>query len=381
MNILHSRWGRPVAAVVTTGIRVGQKVAAPALQAGQFVAQKLPLEQLVRIGSEGQQASNRVVYDFFSGIGPELAHPGGSLPGANRWDEPCSPEHPVPVILVHGTAGGAQTNWGTYVPLLVDAGFSVFTLTYGSAKGSKWPISALGGMTTIEESAAEFGEFAEKVMAATGSDQVDVVGHSQGTIVPGYWAKFLGGEGRIRRYVSLAPLWQGTSTLTSVRPTVLRLQADYGLNPSSVIPCHALPQMMVGSKFMEKLNSGGSPYVPGIAYTNISTLHDELVRPYTSGQVPGGPEHDVTNIILQDGCGKDFSDHLGICGSPRAAAMVLNALEGHDVREVPCQVVAPFFGTPLLRRTGGLPDFIQPLAPTGVEGADGESGEPLVAQN
>ncbi|NLG46918.1 alpha/beta fold hydrolase [Gordonia sp. (in: high G+C Gram-positive bacteria)] len=364
MNILHSRWGRPVSDVITAGIRVGQWVAAPALKVGQAVVQKLPLEHLVSIGDEQQQANNRIVYDFFSGIGPELANPGGALPGANQWDVPCSPEHPVPVILVHGTAGGGQTNWGTYVPLLVDAGFSVFTLTYGALEGAKWPISALGGMKRIEDSAREFGEFAEKVMASTGATQVDVVGHSQGTIVPGYWAKFLGGESKIRRYVSLAPLWEGTSTLTSTRPLTTDLKETYGIDVGAVIPCHALPQMMAGSHFLEKLNFGGSPYVQGIEYTNISTAHDELVRPYTSGQVVGLPDDNVTNIVLQDGCAKDFSDHLGICGSPRAAAMVLNALEGEDLRLVPCRLVAPFFGSPIMNRTAGAPDLIAAFAPS-----------------
>ncbi|AUH68703.1 triacylglycerol lipase [Gordonia sihwensis] len=364
VSILHRAWGRPVADAITAGIRAGQKAAAPALRAAQTLAQALPLDLLVEVGSERQRASNRVVYDFFSGIGPELAHPGGSLPGANRWDVPCDPEHPVPVILVHGTAGVAQTNWGTYVPLLVGAGFSVFTLTYGATEGARWPISALGGMRRIEDSAAEFGRFAEKVMASTGTDRIDVVGHSQGTLVPAYWAKFLGGEDRIRRYVSLAPLWQGTSTFARARPVAAQLERRLGIDPSAVIPCHALPQMMQGSTFLRRLNSGGSPYVRGTAYTNISTVHDELVRPYTSGQVEGGPGHDVTNIVLQDGCGKDFSDHLGICGSPRAAAMVVNALEGRDVRVVPCRLVAPFFGSPLLRRTGGAPEFITPFAPS-----------------
>ncbi|WP_345313899.1 esterase/lipase family protein [Gordonia alkaliphila] len=136
-----------------------------------------------------------------------------SARGQSRWDEPLDPAHPVPVILVHGTAGGAQTNWGTYVPLLTDAGYAVFTLTYGAVEHANWPISALGGMRRIEVSAAEFGEFVEKVLAATGADQVDVVGHSQGTLIPNYWARFLGGEGKIRKYISLAPLWQGTAAL------------------------------------------------------------------------------------------------------------------------------------------------------------------------
>ncbi len=283
----------------------------------------------------------KVPYDFFSGVGPELRHPGGALPGANRWDVPPASEHPTPVILMHGTAGGAQTNWGTYVPLLTNEGFSVFTMTYGALDHVMWPLSALGGMKRIEDSAVQFGHFVEKVLAATGASQVDVVGHSQGTIVPNYWAKFLGGADRIRRYVSLAPLWNGTETL--LRTHTLYGEVASRLGFRLALPCYSATQMLVGSDFIAKLNSGGGPYVPGIEYTNISTSRDEVVRPYTSGQVPGGPADAVTNIVVQQDCSRDRSDHLAICGSRRASLMVLNALDDGD-RAVPCEIVVPFFG-------------------------------------
>jgi triacylglycerol lipase len=82
---------------------------------------------------------------------------------------------------------------------------------------------------------------------------------------------------------------------------------------------------------------------------NISTRYDEFARPYTSGQVPGGPDDDVINIVVQDTCQHDFSDHLAIAGSQRAATMVLNALDGSDdpargPREVPQKAVPPILG-------------------------------------
>lgn len=291
-----------------------------------------------------EHKQRKVDYDFFSGIAPEIRHPGGSLPGANEWDVPLDPKRPVPVVLVHGTAGGGQTNWGPYVPLLSNHDFSVFTLTYGAMPGVSWPLSAMGGMRLIEDSAAEFGEFAERVLAATGAEQIDVVGHSQGTIVPNYWAKFLGGEGKIRRYVSLAPLWQGTEAFSAVRGTIGVLNMRFGLGGENVASSLSVPQMIAGSDFLKKLNSGGSPYIPGIEYINISTEHDEFVVPYTSGQLPGGPEHNVTNRVVQHGCPEDHSDHLGICGSERAATMVLNALDDVDQKKLPCKFSPPFFG-------------------------------------
>ncbi|GAA4824047.1 esterase/lipase family protein [Tomitella cavernea] len=286
----------------------------------------------------------RVDYDFFSGIAPEIRNPGGTLRGANLWDSPPSAERPVPVVLVHGTAGGGQTNWGPYVPLLTNHGFSVFTLTYGAIPGSAWPVSAMGGMRRIEDSAAEFGAFVERVLDATGAPRVDVVGHSQGTLVPGYWAKHLGGADRIRRYVSLAPLWQGTRAFAALRGTLATVGMRFGVAGLDVAASLSIPQMITGSDFLTELWSGGTPYVAGIEYTNISTRHDEFVVPYTSGQVPGGPDMDVTNIVVQEGCPADHSDHLGICGSRRAATIVLNALDDIDQTPVPVGFVPPFFG-------------------------------------
>lgn len=95
---------------------------------------------------------------------------------------------------------------------------------------------------------------------------------------------------------------------------------------------------------MTKLNAYGGPYVEGTEYTNISTIHDKFVNPYINGQVPGGPGMDVTNVIVQGGCSADRSDHWGICGSERAATMVLNTLDDVDQKPLNCGFGPPFFG-------------------------------------
>ena len=281
-------------------------------------------------------------YNFFAGVPNELADPGGSLPGSNDFG--CKPtvEHPRPVVLVHGTGGGQQTNWGGYVPMLANAGFCVFALTYGAVPGAPWPISAIGGMAPIEDSARQFGAFVDRVLAATGASSVDVVGHSQGTVVPQYYAKVLGGESKIFHYVSLAPGWLGSRVLGV--DVALAFVRRLGLPDTSVPVCQACGQFAPGSDVLNRISADGTPYLKGIEYTNIATRYDELVVPYTQGLVPGLPGYDVTNIVVQDGCAQDYSEHAGVAGSKRAAYMVLNALDPAHPREVPCTFTPPFTG-------------------------------------
>ncbi|MBF6319236.1 alpha/beta fold hydrolase [Nocardia cyriacigeorgica] len=292
------------------------------------------------VSSAGAAQAERypVVYNFFAGIPGELTNPGGSLPGSNDWS--CRPgaEHPNPVVLAHGTGGGAQTNWGTYVALLANEGYCVYSLTYG-AYDLPWPISALGGMMPVQANAAEFGAFVDRVRAATGAERVDIVAHSQGGLVANYFVKRLGGAGKVDKLVSLAVPWLGTTAFGMADVAAFARAVGLGEAWNS-IPCLACAQMPAGGQFLAELNADGI-YHPSVTYTNIVGNMEEIVVPYTSA-VPPGPN--VTNIVVQHGCAQDYSEHLDIAGSPRAAAHVLNALDPAHPREVPCHFVAPFTG-------------------------------------
>lgn len=282
-----------------------------------------------------------VSYNFFAGIPAEFADHGGSLPGSNDYECKPSAEHPNPVVLAHGTGGSQQTNWGTYVPLLKNEGYCVFALTYGEPEGFPWPMTAIGGMGRMEDSAREFATFVDGVLAATGASKIDIVGHSQGTIVPAYYAKYLGGRDNIDKYVSLAPAWNGTTVAGAdiIGEQMRRL----GVTPETIPICHACAQLDPASPFMQAIREGGY-YFPEIEYTNIATKYDELIVPYWSGLPPGGDN--VRNIVVQDGCEVDYTEHAGIAGSRRAAYFVLNALDPENPRPVPCDRAAPFSGSP-----------------------------------
>lgn len=115
--------------------------------------------------------------------------------GFNDWSCRPSVEHPNPLVLVHATMEIPLTNWIYMGPRFVAKGYCVFALTYG--QNPKFPL--LYGVNRMEESAQELAVFVNKVLNATGADKVDMLGHSQGSVMPRYWMKYLGGATKIRK--------------------------------------------------------------------------------------------------------------------------------------------------------------------------------------
>lgn len=286
----------------------------------------------------GAAAADRypVSYNFLSSAVLAGTKVDADPPGANNWKCRPTSRHPRPVVLVHGTAGNKNTNWQTHAPLLANNGYCVFALTYGVTAGTPKGVDQFGGMDRMQTSAQQLRAFITKVRRATGARQVDILGHSQGTLMPNYYLKFLGGAPYVRNYVSLAPLWHGTGGDN----TLAKAMAVFGpQQDTQELPvCAACSQMSTGSPFMKKMRRGGVA-VKGVNYTNIVTKYDQLVRPYTSGIEPG-----MRNIVVQSRCAQDYAEHFEIAADPVAAAYVLNALDPGRPRPVPCMLVLPYEG-------------------------------------
>jgi triacylglycerol esterase/lipase EstA (alpha/beta hydrolase family) len=288
-----------------------------------------------------------VPYGFSSGIVAGLAAPDSDPPGANDWDCGPSLEHPDPVVLVHGFTATKTTNWQTISPLLADAGYCVFALTYGVPPGAEFPQDQLGGFTRMEDSAAELDVFVDRVLGATGSDRVDLVGHSEGTLMPQYWLQFLGGAERTDDYVAVTPLYDGT--LADPLP-VAEVADGFGVREPLAavtgVPCEVCPQFVSGSPYLERMNGRpGGAAVPGVTYTTVMTRYDELVVPYTSGRLDAA---NATNIVVQDGCEVDVADHVSIISTRRTGQIVLNALDPENAVEPPCGASLPALGNEVL---------------------------------
>jgi pimeloyl-ACP methyl ester carboxylesterase len=221
--------------------------------------------------------------------------PGIDPPLANDFD--CrSTEHPVPVILVHGTFGDMTVSWNLFSPALVQNGYCVFALDLVKR-----------GMAPIDQSADKLAAFIDEVRQRTGAAKVSLVGHSQGGMLGRYVARYRGKLGVIDDIVGLAPSSHGTTN--PLAP------------PLGGLGCPACAEQAAGSAFMQKLNAGEEAPPPP-AYTVISTRYDEVVTPYRSQALKG-----ATNVVLQDRCAADVTDHVGIIYDPIALEWTINALD------------------------------------------------------
>ncbi|MFD5844917.1 esterase/lipase family protein [Streptomyces chartreusis] len=253
-----------------------------------------------------------------------------AAPSSGWNDYNCKPSaaHPRPVVLVHGTFANSVDNWLGLAPYLKDRGYCVFSLDYGQLPGVPF-FHALG---PIDKSAEQLSVYVDKVLAATGAAEADLVGHSQGGMMPRYYLKFLGGAGKVNALVGIAPNNHGTtlSGLTNLLPYFPGAEDLL----SAATP--ALAQQVVGSDFMTKLNAGGDT-VPGVRYTVIATKYDEVVTPWRT-QFLTGP--DVKNVLIQDLCAVDISEHALIGITDRIAFHeVANALDPAHARPTTCASV------------------------------------------
>jgi pimeloyl-ACP methyl ester carboxylesterase len=219
-----------------------------------------------------------------------------ALPGSAA--AACQPTaaHPYPVVLVHGTFANQALSWNALRPLLEADGFCVFSLDYGN--------NATAPMAQSGETVAAF---ARQVLAQTGAAKVSFVGHSQGGSLSRSVAKDKGLLAQTDDIVGLAPSSHGTT-----QPLA---------GPVGIL-CAACRDQVAGSPFMQALNA--PPEAPGpVSYTVVSTRYDEVVTPYRSQALTGDT---VTNVVLQDRCPGDLTEHVGIVYDPVALQWARNAL-------------------------------------------------------
>ncbi|MFJ4566823.1 esterase/lipase family protein [Streptomyces caelestis] len=258
---------------------------------------------------------------------PAASAQAAGAPSSGWNDYSCKPSaaHPRPVVLVHGTLGNSVDNWLGLAPYLKVRGYCVFSLDYGQLEG----VPFFHGLGPVEKSAGQLKDFVDQVLATTGAVETDIVGHSQGGMMPRYYLRFLGGAAEVNALVGIAPSNHGTtlSGFTNLLPYF----PGAGNLLAKTTP--ALADQVAGSDFLDRLNAGGDT-VPGVRYTVIATKYDEVVTPWRS-QYLSGP--DVRNVLLQDLCPADLSEHVAIGLFDRITFHeVANALDPARARPTTC---------------------------------------------
>lgn len=245
---------------------------------------------------------------------------GGLGPAPERletdWAARPTPDHPRPVVLIHGT-NDTSGAWGPAARALRGDGYAVFAPDYGREATSVRGRAGGGGTGDIEDSARELTAFVRQVLAATGATAVDVVGHSQG----GLLAHLIAREGGlpVDRLVTLGSTLRGTAPLGTLdglaHTRAVAAGLDAFLGPSA-------RQQVRGSALLARL-AAGSDTRPGITYVSIASRHDRTVRPASAQHLAEGPG--VRNVWLDD---LARVSHAQMPQHPAVIALLREALDG-----------------------------------------------------
>jgi triacylglycerol esterase/lipase EstA (alpha/beta hydrolase family) len=246
------------------------------------------------------------------------AAPASAAPtqGLNDWACRPSAEHPRPVVLLHGLGTNAEQHWALLGPRIADAGYCVFSVTYGADALGR------GGQATVDASAREVGGFVDRVLRETGAAKVDLVGHSLGGMVSLYVTKVTGYAPKVGRVVALAPPTRGTTLFGLVRMlTALGLREP--IDTLLAGGCIACVDLLAGGPAVRRLNDG--PVARrGVTYTVIASRYDAIVTPPSRSFIR---EPGVRNYYVQDVCPLDPVGHFGMGFDPGIASLILNGLD------------------------------------------------------
>lgn len=201
-------------------------------------------------------------------------------------------------------------------------------------------MAKLFGTNHIRESAGELGRFVKQVQRASGAQQVDLVGWSQGGVIIRTYLKYAGGaspsepaRNLVKRVVTLGSPHHGTALSGIVdlaKWTGMFEYAPRWLGPAS-------PELVSGSPFLRELNEGGETFA-GIHYTSIYSSFDTIVNPPATAKLSQERGATVQNIDLQEGCALDFSSHEALPFARRSVALVLQALDPERTEALPCEL-------------------------------------------
>lgn len=228
-------------------------------------------------------------YAPLSRPGPSLSVPAASLKAALSCTSGVAGDSRNPILLVPGTDldPGSNYSWN-YERAFAALHWPYCTVTL--------PYHTLGDIQV----AGEYVVYALRTVASISKRQVDILGYSQGGMLPRWALRFWPDTRRlVHAYVALDPSNHGT------------------LDANAICQGQCAPadwQQAADSHFINALNSYTETFA-GIYYTVIFSRTDEIVVPNLdasgSSSLHTGAGH-IANIAVQQICPNDTSEHLAM---------------------------------------------------------------------
>ena len=155
------------------------------------------------------------------------------------------------------------------------------------------------------------------------------------------YAKFVpGAAAKINQLVTMGSPVYGTNV--ALLGSLYDVAASLGLGTAvdGVVGsvCDSCYEFLQGSDFTTALDAGGVA-VPGPHYTTIASIYDFVATPYTRDLI-NAPN--ATEVVLQNTCGLDFSDHVSLAFDPNAIGWMLHALDPAGTPAPACQAFVPY---------------------------------------
>ncbi|MEV6559280.1 alpha/beta fold hydrolase [Nocardia sp. NPDC051756] len=257
----------------------------------------------------------------------------GPVSGANDYNCKPAPEHPDPVVLITSTFLSDTVNWTALAPYLHNQGYCVFTFNYGRDMYNLPP--GLTGLDPIALSAKTIVGVVDQVLAATGAEKVDLVGHSQGGLVGRYYINALGGIDKVGKMVLLSSPWQVLGPFDITGPI------------GDILPRELYDAIVRNGVLWPGLLAIADPWVfkqvsviqPHIQYTQITDIADEMNLSTLGGMANTQAVPNARTEWINQVCPTDFSQHFAQPYSPTAVALVGNALDPEHPVVAPCTIV------------------------------------------
>ena len=161
-------------------------------------------------------------------------------------------------------------------------------------------IPSVKAIADLDDSAAEIADQVDYVREVTGSDKVNLVGHSQGGMHIKTYTQMHDGADHVSHAVALGGNFHGT-TLGGQGEALSKIIA-FAPHLAAFLASTAGIQQVVGSEFIKRLNALPDT-APGVLYTSIYSPGDTTVTPNSSSQLALGDGADVVNLDLSEVCG------------------------------------------------------------------------------